>query len=73
MPRRGGSLKARLSSNMSLNAMPPGFATNRSDHAAFRQNGQFPARQSQFAAKDFHVVLADQRRPLCVSGRGSYL
>jgi hypothetical protein len=31
------------------------------DHATFCQNGKFTARQPQFVAEDFYVVLADQR------------
>src|SRR5215469_6053944 len=33
-----------------------------SDHATFCQDRELPVRQSQFVAKDFRVVLADQRR-----------
>src|SRR5258708_30175917 len=32
-----------------------------SDHTIFNQNGELTARQSQFVAEDFRVVLADQR------------
>ena len=32
-------------------------------HMIFRQNQKLPARQSQFIAEDFDIVLADQRRP----------
>ena len=36
---------------------------SRLDHTIFGENRELTARQSQFVAKDFRVVLADQRRP----------
>src|SRR5215469_18068416 len=38
------------------------FSVSLLDHAAFRQRTELAARQPQFVAEDFHIVLADQRR-----------
>ncbi len=46
-----------------LAQLPTGSTTTHSDHTTFRQNGELTARQSQFVAEDFRVVLADQRCP----------
>src|SRR6266404_8884610 len=45
----------------------------RLDHTIFRQNRELRARQSQFVAEDFCVVLADQRCPSGDPPRGAVI